>query len=144
MRRQSVGSKQWQRSGTAAVEFAVCVPLLLLLALACSDFGRIVYFHQIVVNAARTAAESGATHGFTAYTQPSWEADVYQAALEEMQNVPQFDEGELDYDLTTTTDADGLARITVNISYPFRTVVTWPGLPSEVVLHRIVQFRQFR
>ena len=51
---------------------------------------------------------------------------------------------ELTYSLSTTMDADGLARIVVDVSYPFRTAVTWPGLPSETQLHQRVEFRQFR
>jgi Flp pilus assembly protein TadG len=132
------------RAGTAATEFALCVPLLLLLALACADFGRIAYFHQVVCNAARTGAETGATHKFTNYTQSSWEAGIQQAVLTEMQNLPDFNAGELDYALSSTIDSDDLARIDVSVSYPFRTIVDWPVLPSEVMLHKNVEFRQFR
>jgi Flp pilus assembly protein TadG len=132
------------RGGTAAVEFAICIPMLMLFALASADFGRIAFFHQVVCNAARTGAETGATHKFTAYTQDSWEDGVHQAVLSEMQNMPNFDSGQLGYELSTVADADGLARINVSVTYPFRTVVAWPGLPSNVTLHKTVEFREFR
>jgi Flp pilus assembly protein TadG len=132
------------RTGAAAIELAVCLPLLLLFALACGDFGRISYFHQTLANAARTAAESGASHRFTPFTQAAWEEDVYAAAFAEMQNIPRFDEGSLNFELSTSTDADGLVRVVVDVSYPFRTVVAWPGLPYEVLLDSTAEFRQFR
>lgn len=136
--------KQARCRATAATEFALALPLLLLMALACADFGRIAYFHQIVCNAARTGAESGATHKFTDFTKSAWEAGVEQAVLNEMQNIPEFDAGDMSFDLSTTINADDMAEINVSVSYPFRTVVAWPALPNEVVLDKSVEFHQFR
>lgn len=138
------GSSAVRRGGTAATEFALCIPVLLLMAIACTDFGRIAYFHQVVCNAARTGAESGATHKFTDYTKAAWEAGIRNAVLVEMQNIPSFNAGDLAYSLTTTIDGDDMARINVSVSYLFRTVVKWPAIPNQVLLHKSVQFRQFR
>jgi hypothetical protein len=132
------------RSGIAATEFAIALPLLLLAALATCDFGRIAHFHQVVANAARTGAETGATHRFTDFTRDSWEAEIRQAVTHEMENIPEFDEDEMLYELTPTLDADGIVRIVVEVSYPFRPAVAWPALPAEVLLHKHVEFRQFR
>jgi Flp pilus assembly protein TadG len=146
MRRNRIqsGPPAAQNAGVVATEFALCVPLLLLMALACADFGRVSYYQQVVCNAARTGAETGATHKFTPYTRSAWEAGVYQAVLAEMQNMPNFNAGELNYNLTTTVDSDDMARIKISVSYPFRTAVAWPALPNEVQLHKNVEFRQFR
>jgi Flp pilus assembly protein TadG len=132
------------RAGVAATEFAIVCPLLLLLALACSDFGRIAHHHEVVANAARTGAETGATRQVTDFTRPFWEAEIRRSVVSEMQNLQAFNGSELSYSLSTTKDVDGLARIVVDVSYPFRTSVTWPGLPSETQLHQRVEFRQFR
>jgi len=132
------------RRGVAATELALTLPIVLLLALAAADFGRIVHHDQVVSNAARTGAESGATRKFTDFTRPDWEADVQQAVLDEMANIPNFDPSQLQYDLSTTTDADSLVRIVVEVGYPFRTAVAWPGLPSEVNLYQRYETRQFR
>lgn len=130
--------------GAVVVEFALAIPIILLFALATADFGRIAYFHQVVCNAARTAAESGAICRFTPLTQAAWETDVYQAALSEMQHIPNFDESQMNYELSVTSDSDGLAIISVSVTYPFRNYVPWIGLPSEVMLKKQIQFRQFR
>ncbi|HUE13798.1 MAG TPA: TadE family protein [Planctomycetaceae bacterium] len=50
------------RGGAAAVEFAIAVPILLLLALGCGNLGRAVGAYIAVSNAARVGAEYGATH----------------------------------------------------------------------------------
>jgi hypothetical protein len=133
-----------RRPAAAATEFAVALPLLMLLALACADFGRVMHHYQVVANAARTGAEAGAMHKFTPFSQAAWEADVRTAVLEELTNLPGFDEQSLQYELTTTVDANDLATIRIEIVYPFRTAVSWPGLPNSVDLRAMSQFRQFR
>ena len=130
--------------GAAAVEFALALPILMLLAVGSIDFGRVPYFHQVVANAARTGAETGATHQFTSFTRSTWEAEIEDAVETEMQNIPNFDSSKLTYELTTTTNADGLARIVVEVSYPFETLIDWPGMPHEVQLHKRVEVLQFR
>jgi Flp pilus assembly protein TadG len=137
-------SARTRRHGTAAVEFAVALPVLMLLAIASVDFGRIPYFHQVVANAARTGAETGATHQFTSFTRATWEAEIQDAVLSEMQNIPHFDSSKLNYQLTTTVNSDGLNRIVVEVSYPFTSLVTLPGIPSQVQLHKRVEVLQFR
>lgn len=126
------------------VEFAIVCPVLLLLALACADFGRVAHFYEVVANAARTGAESGATQQFTDFTRSNWEANIESAVLAELQNVPGFDQTKLSYELTTSVDADGIVHLAVDVSYPFETTISWPGLPAETTLRKRVEFRQFR
>jgi Flp pilus assembly protein TadG len=116
----------------------------MLLALGSIDFGRIPYFHQVVANAARTGAETGATQQFTPFTRSTWEAGIQAVVLSEMQNIPHFDSSKLTYQLSTTVNSDGLNRIVINVSYPFTPLVAWPGLPSQVQLHKRVEVLQFR
>src|SRR3954467_10046743 len=103
-------ARQYRR-GVAATELALTLPIVLLFAFAGADFGRIAHFDQVVSNAARTGAESGATHKFTSFTRPDWEADVRQAVVDEMSNIPSYNASKLTYQLSTTTDANGLTRI---------------------------------
>ncbi len=133
-----------QRTGAAATEFAVALPILMLLALACADFGRVMHHYQIVSNAARTGAEAGAMHKVTSFTRAAWEADVRAAVLEELANLPNFNEASLDYQLTTTVDANDLTTIKVQITYPFESAVAWPALPHVIELRGLSQIRQFR
>jgi Flp pilus assembly protein TadG len=132
------------RHGTAATEFAIILPVFLLLAIASMDFGRIAYYAEVVSNSARAGAEVGATRRFTADTRSAWETHVRDTATSEMQNLSDFDEAKLEWNLSTTSDADGVVCVTVDLAYPFTTIVAWPLLPTQVRLHKTVQFRQFR
>ena len=133
-----------RRSGAAATEFAVALPILMLLALACADFGRVMHHYQIVSNAARTGAEAGAMHTVTSFTRTAWEADVREAVLEELANLPDFNEASLDYELTTTVDANDLTTVQLEIVYPFESAVAWPLLPQNIELRTLSKIRQFR
>jgi Flp pilus assembly protein TadG len=133
-----------RRSGAAATEFAVALPILMLLALACADFGRVMHHYQIVSNAARTGTEAGAMHTVTSFTRTAWEADVREAVLEELANLPDFNEASLDYELTTTVDAYDLTTVKLEIVYPFESAVAWPLLPQIIELRALSKIRQFR
>lgn len=54
--------------GQALVEFALVLPLFMLLLLAVFDFGRVVWVNNMVQNAAREAARYAIVHGGTATT----------------------------------------------------------------------------
>src|SRR3954464_5096132 len=91
------------RSRTGATEFAIVLPMLMLLALGGADFGRIAFYSEVVSNAARVGAEVGGTRRFTAETRAAWETKIQQAVTEEMQNVPNFDAGRLESNVSTST-----------------------------------------
>jgi Flp pilus assembly protein TadG len=132
------------RRATAATELALVLPLLLTLILGCVDFGRIAYTYCAVSNASRTGAEYGATHNFTTYTRAGWQSRLQQAVTAEMAAVPGFDASQLQVDISTTSDAYGLFRVTVEVEYPFTTVVPWPGTSQNVLLWASTSMREIR
>lgn len=131
------------RRGAAATEFALTLPLILLLVFGCVDFGRGIGIYIVTGNAARVGAEYGATHQFTDYTKASWETQLRAAVQEEMAHVVDFNLSDMDVDIETFgTDDD--VRIVVSVDYPFRPVTTWPTVAQELHLRRTVSMRQFR
>jgi Flp pilus assembly protein TadG len=132
------------RSATAATELALVLPMLMTLVLGCVDFGRIAYVYCAVSNASRAAAEYGATHNFTTLTRATWQSRIEQAATTELSAVPNFNPSQLAVAVNTASDAYGLFRVTVDVQYPFTTVVPWPGMPQTVVLWRSTSMRQIR
>ncbi len=74
------GDKRDDERGAAAVEFALVVPLLLMLVFGIVDFGYMINRASIVNNAARDAAREGSLHG----TQ----ADITAAATSSLNGVP--------------------------------------------------------
>lgn len=132
------------RRGTAAVELAVVLPVMMLLVLGCIDLGRAVSVHIVLSNAARTAAEYGATHRFTSFTRGAWESQVLQEGQAEMQSAHDFDGSRFSMTVQTVPDPEGFVRVTVTAEYPFKTITQWPGLPHEIPIERSVVARQFR
>ncbi len=131
-------------SGAAAVELAVVLPMVLLLTFAAVDLGRVVHAYLAVSNAARAGAGYGSMHEFTAYTRPSWESQIRSTIEDEMQGLHGFSAANLQSTYTTTTDSDGLFQVQVTVSYPFSTVIAWPGVPSQISLSHKVEMRQIR
>ena len=134
-----------RRRGASAVEFAVILPVLMLLVLGAVDFGRFASTYIAVTNAARAAAAFGAMNPYSTVTQSTWTAQVKQAAFDEMSG---YDTSLLSVTTTPTSEADGLWRVSVVASYPFKTVVSWPGIPTSdgqaMILSRTVVVRAIR
>ncbi len=55
-----------RRFGAAAVEFAVCAPVLVLLVIGMIEFGRMVMVQQVLTNASREGCRVGILNGSTA------------------------------------------------------------------------------
>jgi Flp pilus assembly protein TadG len=132
------------RTGAAAGELAFILPVLVLIVLGCVDLGRFVYSYIAVTNAARTAAGFGSSNPYTTATLSTWQAQVRQAAVDEMSGVYGFSDGSLTVTATPTTESAGFRRIQVDVSYPFQTMITWPGIPQNLTLQRRVIMRSIR
>lgn len=132
------------RRGAAAVEFAVVLPLLVLLLLGGADFGRCFYSAMAVTNAARAGAEYGAMHPFDAASQGAWQAAVQQAAVDELSGSPLFDVSKLTVVANSITEADGSRRVEVQATYPFKTIFTWLYSSSTLTLRQTSAMRTIR
>lgn len=65
MKRQRLKLNKGDRTGAAAVEFAVVAPIFLLLIFGMIDFGRAMMMSQVVQNASREGARLASTDGST-------------------------------------------------------------------------------
>lgn len=143
-RAESAPRRHPRRPGTSATELTLVLPVVVLIALVCVDLGRFAYSAIALSNATRAAAQYGATHRRTDYTRRWWEAAVRETLLEEMANLPHFDEARLTLSVEAVDQPGDLPRIDVRAGYPFETVVPWPGLPRRLDLERSVSMRQYR
>ena len=132
-----------RRRGVSAVEFALILPLLVTIVLGCVDFGRFAYYYISVTNAARVGAGFASFHPVTAATEPAWQQQLMQAVLNEMPE-PLFDHAQLTIPLATVVEDGNFKRAQVTVSYPFQTLVSWPALPSPIILTRKVEMRVIR
>jgi Flp pilus assembly protein TadG len=121
---------RWHR-GTAVVELAVLLPLLVLLFMITIDFARVYYFSLTLANCARAGAFY-ASDPFTADESPF--DSVEEAALSDAPNLtPQPT-------ITSISGVDGQGRAIVSVTaeYTFRTIGRFPGTPRDFPLRRTV------
>jgi len=144
-RRIQFASRHSNRSGAALIEFAIVLPMLVTLALACIDFGRFAYTEINVTNAARVGAGYASVHPYSDSTRPLWQSNIRQVVINELKHIQDFDESRLQLpNATVTVDGDGQKRVRIEVTYPFNTLVTWPFLPSHVAIKRVTEMRFIR
>ena len=123
------------RSGAAAVELALLLPVLLFLFVAIIDFGRVFYYSQTVENAARAGALYLSDDDAVA-TSPY--VNVTAASLADASNLnPQPTVVS-----SNGTDAAGNPYVRVTVSWSFHLIINYPGIPGTVSLARTVQMRK--
>jgi len=132
------------RRGAAAIEFAIVLPILLTVLLGATDFGRFSYSAIAVSNAARSGAAFGSMNPLDSNSQAAWHAAVRQAAIDELSESPAFDLSKLTVTATSTTESGGLRRVSVQVAYPFRTVIAWSFIPGSLNLQHTVVMRGMR
>lgn len=130
--------------GAAATELAFVLPLLLVVAFGCAEIGRALSIYMMVSNAACAGAIYGATHGYTSYTQSSWETQVIQAVQNAEQGNASFDSNNLSVTVNTTSEAGGYNLTTVTASYNFETITTLSTLPAQFSIRHTVAIRRFQ
>lgn len=156
MKRRGVLSRfRDSEHGLAVVEFAVLVPVLVLIIMGIAEIGRFAYFSVLVGNAARAGAQYGAQNLHTATDTSGMET----AALNDGQNGLSISGLTADSpapthfcqcvdssgtatdlasciptDCTAGTHRVVFAQVTVNGS--FTSLFRYPGLPSSFTVSR--------
>jgi Flp pilus assembly protein TadG len=132
------------RSGTAAVEFAIVLPVLITILLGVTDFGRFSHSSIAIANAARSGAAYAIMNPFDSGTQTAWETGVTQAVVDELSQSTAFDTSQLTVTITDVIESGGLHRVSVQVTYPFATTVNWVFLPSSFNLQETTVMRGIR
>ena len=111
--------------GAAAVEFALVLPLLLLLVLGILEFGRVFNIQISLSNAAREGARHMAVHD-----DPGDAADAAVLAAPALN--PLISTGQVTITPTTCADLEN-GTVEVTIDYPVQLMTGWFGvsLPLE-------------
>lgn len=143
-----------RHGGQAIVEFALLLPLIVLLGLGVADFGRVFYYGIVVTNAARAGAQYGIRDhyndpdGMTAAAVADANLKAFQATgNSSTTNVPEAScflrcpgsTGELAGGCTIANyNSCGVEKpyvyVRVRTQYTFKTIVDYPGIPHEITL----------
>ena len=128
-----------RRRAASAVELAIVLPVLLLLAFACLDFGRFAYHFVAVNNAARAGGEYASTTPYGPDGAAAWQSAVAQTARAEMTNQTGCDPSRLSATTAVVVEGTARRRVRVETTYTgFRTLVSWPGIPDAPVMRAAV------
>ena len=126
-----------RNSGTAAVETAVVLPLLMLLALGTADLGR--FFHAQI--AVATSARNGAQYGSSSVNASLDLAGMHDVAVAEMQSVYGVSDTNPSVIVQRIDEGSGQFSIKVTVQFRFVTLIRYPGLPQTLNLIRTVHMR---
>ena len=124
MRSQQTRKRMWavgrrnERSGALTVEMALVVPILFLLLFACYDFSRA----NMIAHAADSAAYEAARAGVLPGTNP---AKIRSAAAFVLGSVGVSD---FNVEINPTTIDNTTESVNIQISIPYRSNVSVPGL----------------
>jgi Flp pilus assembly protein TadG len=100
--------------GVAAVEFAICLPILILLVCGSIEFGLLFYNQQVITNASREGARAG-------IVAETGNADIIQI-VENYCNGRMINlngANELQADAVTVSAPDGDDGLTVSVIYDY-------------------------
>ena len=126
------GSAPEFRRGAAVVELAVLLPLLAFLFVISVDFARVYYYSVTLTNCAR----AGAMYASDPTTNAESPFVNFQAAaLADATNI----DPPPAVSSTNGVDSSGRAYVEVTVSYTFKTITGFPGVPNQVDLVRTVR-----
>lgn len=136
-RRRSSG-----RKGAALAELAILLPFLVFVFVIAIDWARIFYYTVTIDNCAR----NGAIYASQVFNSQEWQGT--SAQIQDVQNAAVADAGSLnpalktsDVNIATIKDSDGNSAVVVTVNYTFKTIINYPGIPSQVSLVRTAQMR---
>jgi Flp pilus assembly protein TadG len=140
-----VKRKRGRHRGAAATELALILPLVITIVLGCVDFGRFGYMSIAVANAARVGAGAGCLKKVTTGTTTVWRNNIREAVTAELSAQMGYEAARLTIpDPQLITETNGQRRVSVQVTYEFRTIVPWVVIPQQFNLSRTVQMRMIR
>jgi len=120
------------RRGAILFEFAVTIPLMMLLSIAVFDFARVSYFRLVVADAAGAASRYAAFNPITSVSQAVWQQGLEEATRTSVTGSAWISPTSLVIHPAQIVDVTPYEkRITVKVEYPFHVTLWWPGIPSD-------------
>ena len=138
----NLAGRHRSRSGAAALELAIVLPLLALLLVIVVDFCRVFYYSVTLSNCAR----NGALYASDPYSAlASTYTSVQAAAVADASNLNPLPNVTYGYGTSATgpftqaapsLDAAGNATgyVSVTVTWQFKTVTNFPGIPSPLAV----------
>ncbi len=123
------------RSGAVALEFAIVLPMMLLILVGILEFGRVGSLGIRLAQAARAGAEYGAFHPPDQETLADWTGICERRTREILASDPGIDLTQFDIQCIYTSGSP-LGRVQVVVRHPFPLLVGWSSAPANLQLQR--------
>ena len=130
------------------------LPIMMTIILGCVDFGRFAYLYIAVTNAARAGADYGIMRPTPTSpgALPAWEQGCTDTIVDELMGNTGLTRTETEAKVVVPSPVfdpalnqpAALRKVQVQVSYPFQTLVNWPGIPRQMMLTRSVDMRIIR
>lgn len=120
--------------GAATVELTLVLPFLLMVLVGTVDFARVFHFSLCLANCARNGAVYGSDPSLA--NKLPYES-ITEAALADAQNLSPAPEVASSFG----TDSAGKRFVEVTVTYPFRMVTGFPGVPRSMNISRTARMR---
>ena len=157
-----IGAGGRRQRGSVLAEFAVCIPVILLMVLGAIDFGRV----WTLATASANAAQAGAQYGAQSVPLSADLVGIRAAVVSDLQSSVVLragadDGGPVITDFTITPErycecsngvgigctdtcfggAKPLVFVSVQVASTFKTLFDYPGIPSEIPVTRAAVLR---
>ena len=142
-----------REKGAAVAEFAVTLPIALLMLLGAADFGRV----WVTATAASNAAHAGAQYGAQTKAHSADTTGIVSAAMTDLQNSALGNEGFSVASERRCECSDGLSvdcdfgscgpgvnknvYVRVRVDTTFETLFDYPGIPAAIEIGREARLR---
>jgi Flp pilus assembly protein TadG len=139
MMMRSGNRRRDRQRGVAAVEFALVLPLLLVVVLGAIDWGWYFFIDQLVTNAAREGARAGTLLPPRPTSTPGQAEDAAEGAgLAYLKRVSLSETGVA----ATMTTVDGTDAISVTITYPVGSLTGFLSavMPANAVATAVMRW----
>lgn len=128
------GNRRRWLAGQSLVELAVSLPAMMIVLLGIADTGRVFHAHVALTG----AAHNGAVYGASSPTAASDSAGISAAALADTTTLwgspPTVTS-------STSMDPYGFQQVSVTVTYTFNPIISFPGMPSSLLLRRSLTMR---
>jgi Flp pilus assembly protein TadG len=131
------------RGGAVTLEFALVLPVLVLLLTGILEFGRIALLGIPMTEAARSGAMYGAMNPPDPNNPSDWSQQCELRAREVLANQAGINASLVTVQCTYNTGSP-MNRATVQVTYPFTLLTGWAPAPTSLVIQRTAVFPVIR
>lgn len=130
------------RSGSVLFEFAVTLPLMMLLSVAVLDLSKITFLHFLVSDAAGAASRYASMVPVDSESMEIWQQGLEDSARGSLVGSPWIEPSDLIVPIADIVQvSDEERRISIRVEYPYEVHVPWLVLSSQsMIAHEVTVY----